>query len=595
MLKRTLGWLEPRLKAYPPTRRAVEVYRANALCRRPGRGCSARFEARLLAVVKEVGLDRLPFGFVICRVCGKRCCLEHEPFIDPGLTCAYTRSRLAGWLASLDAFAAGRPARPRRVLLFSVMPHWVDYCLPLALALAGRDCLVDYAWLPWLHMDRDEPWDLLSKTTHAHWSVPPWVRIHPRVRLVNLLHVAPGPVGEERRRLAVRIARLDTQYLLRRELLDEQDEGTRELLAFRQRRQLDCIARLGAWLARNRYDSALVPNGAIYEFATAYQVLRQNRLRVVTFDFGERKGVIFPSDTEPAVQVDTRALWADDEPHALSAEREKRVMSFLLRREMPNWQDSNYLWVGQASSPKEAGALCDELKLDPSRPVALMCTNIAHDSAVLGMTRAFGSMAKWIIETVGWFLHRPDWQLVVRCHPVEATHPSNEPVAEMIAQRYPQLPAHVRVIRPADRVNTYGLIRLSRFGLVFSTTVGLEMAVRGVPVVVSGRVHYQGKGFTIDPASPAEYFARLGQLTATPPPRLTQREVELARCYADVYFFGYARPIMWYEPGQTDLDMKRCSLEQLLRGDCPPDFLETLDFFAGRHLDPKPASTGEAA
>jgi hypothetical protein len=549
MLKSTLRW-------------AVRACRGNALCRGPVQGSAARLEARFRALVEEIGLDRLPYRTSV--------------------------PRLAGWLESLNSVVGSRPpSRPHRLLLFSVMAHWVEYCLPLALALAGRDCLVDYVWLPYPRMDCDIPLDLWCKDLSAHWSLPSWVRLHPRVRVINLLHVKPGPVTDEQRELARRWARLDTQYYLRRELIDEErEEDVKAVFTLRCRRNLDCLARMGTWLRQNSYDSSLIPGAAIYEFAVMYEWLRNKLgLGVVTFDFGERKGVIFPSDGAPAPHLDTRALWAADAPHTLTPEREQQIRSFLLRRELPNWQEGDYLWQGQTISPKEAGDLCAELKLDPRRPVALLCTNIAHDSAVLGMTRAFTSMAEWLVETVGWFAGRPDWQLVVRCHPAEAAFPSNEPVPELIARRYPDLPDNIRIIRPADRVNTYGLMRLSRFGLVFSTTAGLEMAVRGLPVVVSGRVHYDGKGFTFDPANPPEYFARLEQLTATPnPPRLTPRQVELALCCADVYFFGYSRPIMWYNPGETDKDMQLCSLEQLLHEDCPRGFLETLDFFAGRHL-----------
>jgi hypothetical protein len=586
MLRSTVQRLERRLLEHEWTRPAVEVFRANALCRRPARGSAAQIQARLLALTTTVGLDRLPFGIVICTYCGKRACMNHEIFLKPEESCLLLRSRLAGWLESLNAIVGDRrPAHPRRILLFSVMPHWIDYCLPLALALAGRDCIVDYLWLPYLVMHRDHPEDLLSRTTTAHWSVPPYVRLHPRFRLVNLLHVPPGPVNTRQEEIARSCARIDTQYYLCRERLDEQDEEVRSLFEFRRQRNLTCLARLRTWLKTNRYDSALIPNAVSYEFAAVYQWLRHVGLDVVTFDFGERKGVIYPSDGEPAVYLDTRSLWAADEPHVLTAEREQRIMNFLMRREMPNWQDSNYLWQGQTTLPREAGALCAELKLDPGRPIVLLCTNLAHDSAVLGMTRTFSSMAEWISETVGWFRDRPEWQLIVRCHPAELLSPSSDPVPEMLAAHYGELPENIHIIRPEDKVNTYGLIRLCRFGLMYTTTVGLEMAVRGYQVVTAGKAHYTGKGFTLDPKDRAEYFAVLERLTAEREPvRLTPREVELARCYADTYFFRYSRPVMWYNPGRTEEDMARCSLEQLLRGDCPPEFLETLDFFAGRGI-----------
>ena len=34
--------------------------------------------------------------------------------------------------------------------------------------------------------------------------------------------------------------------------------------------------------------------------------------------------------------------------------------------------------------------------------------------------------------------------------------------------------------------------------LCYTTTVGLEAAVRGIPVAVAGETHYRGRGFTSD-------------------------------------------------------------------------------------------------
>jgi hypothetical protein len=191
-----------------PTWRWVRhAYRGNVLCRRPPAGTRAQTEEHLAALVREIGLDRLPYRTGV--------------------------PRLAAWLESLHAATGSRPpARPRRVLLFSVMAHWVEYCLPLALALAGRDCLVDYLWLPYPRLDVDileDPW---CKTSRAPWPVPPWVRLHPRVRVVNLLHVPPGPLIAAHDEIARRVARTDTQYVVRRELIDEEhDEQTRRLPA----------------------------------------------------------------------------------------------------------------------------------------------------------------------------------------------------------------------------------------------------------------------------------------------------------------------------------------------------------------------------
>jgi capsule polysaccharide export protein KpsC/LpsZ len=58
----------------------------------------------------------------------------------------------------------------------------------------------------------------------------------------------------------------------------------------------------------------------------------------------------------------------------------------------------------------------------------------------------------------------------------------------------------LHVIRPTEKINTYDLMEIAGLGLAYTTTVGMEMAMRGVPVILAGQTHYRGRGFTHDPA-----------------------------------------------------------------------------------------------
>jgi hypothetical protein len=94
-------------------------------------------------------------------------------------------------------------------------------------------------------------------------------------------------------------------------------------------------------------------------------------------------------------------------------------------------------------------------------------------------------MADWLAATVRWFGRYPQAQLVVRVHPGEllgAGHPS----AEIVRQELPELPPHVTVVGPESPVNTYDLMELAHLGLVYTTTVGMEMAMAGIPVITAG-------------------------------------------------------------------------------------------------------------
>lgn len=75
------------------------------------------------------------------------------------------------------------------------------------------------------------------------------------------------------------------------------------------------------------------------------------------------------------------------------------------------------------------------------------------------------------------------------------------------------------------------------------------MAMGGLPVIVSGKTHYRGKGFTYDPESKEEYLAMLASGKVKP---LDRSQVQKAKHYAYVFFFEYPFPYPWHLIGFWD-------------------------------------------
>jgi hypothetical protein len=176
----------------------------------------------------------------------------------------------------------------------------------------------------------------------------------------------------------------------------------------------------------------------------------------------------------------------------------------------------------------------------------LLCTNVVGDSLALGRQVFTHGMADWLAQMVRHFAGHPETQLIVRVHPGEllgAGHPS----VEIVRSELSQLPPHVIVIPPDSKINTYDLIELARVGLVYTTTVGLEMAMAGVPVIVAGQTHYRGKGFTTDPVTIEECLEAIDQeLRGTRGESSAADRVELAWRYAYRFFFEYPFPFPWH-------------------------------------------------
>lgn len=213
------------------------------------------------------------------------------------------------------------------------------------------------------------------------------------------------------------------------------------------------------------------------------------------------------------------------------------------RRGAKVWGKSKRLW--QYVSSQGADSTRSRLGLD-ARPVVLLAANVLGDSLTLGRNAFAASMSEWMTRTVRFFAERPGVQLLIRVHPGETLVPKARSMGQVAREAAPELPAHIHIIGPTDKVNTYDLIEIADLVLVYTTTVGVEAAMNGRPVIACGNTHYRGRGFTFDPGTWEEYFAALESVMGDfAGHRLGETQTALAWNYAYRFFFEYPRPFPW--------------------------------------------------
>jgi len=275
-------------------------------------------------------------------------------------------------------------------------------------------------------------------------------------------------------------------------------------------------------------------------------------------------------------------LWQAHHESQLTEQQMERMRSLMMARQRGSmWENVSRMWQGV---PTEGGKQARErLGLD-ERPVVLLATNVLGDSLTLGRQIFSKSMAEWISRTVQYFIGRPDVQLVIRVHPGEVlTH--GQSMVDVVHEVLPRLPDNIRLIKPKDEINTYDLIEVADLGLVYTTTVGLEMAMSGVPVVVAGQTHYRNRGFTFDPDTWVAYYKQLGQILEHPAEhRLGVDQVKLAWQYAYRFFFDYPLPFPWHLVRVWE-DYKTRPLEAVIKGDCRLMYENTFRYLVGEPID----------
>lgn len=162
----------------------------------------------------------------------------------------------------------------------------------------------------------------------------------------------------------------------------------------------------------------------------------------------------------------------------------------------------------------------------------LMPLNLSFDLAGLERHRVFASQMEWLLETVAWILENSRGTVVVRRHPVERFKhlASNDDYAGALARRFGDT-ERVRYIAPQAEVNTYDLIEQAKVVVPYVSTVGIEAAALGKPVITEGASCYSGLGFVWSANTAEEYFGLLHQALAGELKMTAEKKEAAWRCY----------------------------------------------------------------
>lgn len=490
---------------------------------------------------------------------------------------------LPGWVVAASQIRQQlKNADSSRVLVFGYLRWWLEYTCALATLLAAQGHDVELAFLPYRRWtDPVSRFDIRRQRALLFRILR---QLDPVLTLHDLTATNPAHLPGELARQMMAQSQIDVQYTLQREDIDfDSPDGLRDLIELRQARNQAVATAALSLFRNNKYDVVIIPNGSILEFGALYRTAKYVGVPVVTFEFGEQRERMWLAQNAEAMRLDTSAIWSSKGNIPLT-EKELEALRALYqaRRRGRLWQNFARQW--QPGESRGAQAVCQQLCLDRSQPIVLLCTNVVGDSLALDRQIFSQGMADWLEHTVRYFVQRPQAQLVVRVHPGELLG-AGYPSIEIVRDALPEQPPHVITVPPESEINTYDLIEVAHMGLVYTTTVGMEMVMAGVPVVVSGTTHYRDKGFTYDPETFSEYFAMVDRLLAEPlERRLPRDKIELAMRYAYRFFFEYPFTCPWHLVSFWD-DIEANPLEHVVTHEGLRPYMKTIRALLGEPID----------
>jgi glycosyltransferase involved in cell wall biosynthesis len=262
-----------------------------------------------------------------------------------------------------------------------------------------------------------------------------------------------------------------------------------------------------------RPDALLMLNGRFFSHRVLLELARERGIRLFAHERGRLDHTLtfWENESCHSFATFTRA-WQAWRDLPLAATELERVAVVLGERE----HGRNTGWKSFAHPKDDIAVLSARLGLSAGVSLVTLFTSSDDEMIASEGWETVIDQFEWIVRSIRYFAARPEYQLVIRVHPntagvVGANQQFLDRIGALIAAG---LPANVRVILPQEPVNSYQLIALSRACLVFSSTIGLECAVRGRPVLMCGGGVFYGNDWSLNLPQAVDYESWIARLLA---------------------------------------------------------------------------------
>ena len=471
--------------------------------------------------------------------------------------------------------------KSKTVFIFSCYRGQITQDIVMALLLAWRGHTVKLGYFPKLQSPIKEPLEdhpsaaeyldaILGKMSGLTNS---------RVECVNLSSYPLDSVPEDAYFSGQ--LRADIIMKLRREKFSENDQEVS-----RVREHYSRLGKFARGIATSflrdhseKIDLCLIANGASFENGYFCQAAKELGIPVNThekFAFG-RARVITHGDAFFQFS-DLDKIWKNRRKLGFLDEPFKTLLlnkSWELLNERRSNRGDSWGWKYQKLSHQLTETQLRSILGIEASQFVLVCPNVPFDAGYDGWLEMFSSMRDWLVETLEKLLSSYSGYVVVRAHPAE-TRPGfgSERISKIIEEAGLDSERLV-LIEGGSIVNTYDLMPLCEFAVVFASTTGVEVAMHGKPVIAGASVYYARCGITVPVKDRNDYFKKLRELATG----LKINTADNAEDAALLYFiFHYL--LQWPFPYDKPSQISAMPLADLVQIDDLSRYIETIDVLA---------------
>jgi hypothetical protein len=326
---------------------------------------------------------------------------------------------------------------------------------------------------------------------------------------------------------------------------------------------VDLVDAFYAILEDYQPDRVVLSHAIYLSWGIAFRVARQLNIPVLVYNGSYRRNTLRMYLNAPNAPF-PEAAWPQFQRVELKSNELQWTNDYLKGRFELKDESHDLFGSGTTSTPLQV--FIEKAKREGKKLAALF-TNMSWDAYSFSGEGIFDSMTAWANETLEFARAHPDLYLIFKIHPGEVYW--KVPEKYKIRHHLTSLPENVFLLTETDRIKPTTFYPYLDFGLINISTVAIEMAYLGLPVLTSGAGgHYDGRGFTLSPASRQEYFDHLALLTAgdhdfVPDGTQLRRYV----------FYRFYREAIPFEPldmqGYDIQDVRIDSYDDLRPGLCP--------------------------
>ena len=334
------------------------------------------------------------------------------------------------------------------------------------------------------------------------------------------------------------------------------------------------VSGLKQYLKAHLVDSVFLFNGRQSITRVAFEIFRRFDIRVLTHEvpFYQRGHIMLKANARCWSVEPFAEFWRLWGHVPLTRDALMETLRWMRNRRYGN----GLSWHAYIAPQLRDISIAKKLSLSPNKKLLALFTSSTDETAGdQELQGPFESQSAWVEEVVQWVGGRSDVELVVRVHPHLAGKTGLTKAVDEYNYYYKMkssAPANVHVVMPDDSLNSYALMDKADICLSFGSSVGIEMAMQGKPVVLASRAIYEDCSHILTVRS-KQSLPDLLEKSLQPMSALEIQRGAFRLAYYYVFKFEMQFPLV-SRPGIVNVDLNYSTLEALSVGkDCGLDHI----------------------